>query len=71
MLFYTNLVDCITQVLGDVKFVECYSLSLGAQLYRGPMDLENGHRICQVLDPYGNSIGIRGRKNNTAVQALS
>ena len=27
MLFYANLVDRISQVLSDVKFVECYSLS--------------------------------------------
>jgi predicted enzyme related to lactoylglutathione lyase len=34
--------------------------SLGANLYRGPMDIENGQRMCQVRDPWGNCIGLRG-----------
>jgi mannose-6-phosphate isomerase-like protein (cupin superfamily)/predicted enzyme related to lactoylglutathione lyase len=33
---------------------------LGAVLYRGPMEIENGRRICQVRDPWGNCIGLRG-----------
>jgi predicted enzyme related to lactoylglutathione lyase len=34
--------------------------ALGAHLYRGPMDIENGLSVCQVEDPFGNLIGIRG-----------
>ena len=34
--------------------------SLGASLYRGPMDIEEGRRMCQVRDPWGNCIGLRG-----------
>lgn len=32
---------------------------LGGKLYRGPMEIEGGHWICQVLDPWGNCIGLR------------
>ncbi|RXJ72279.1 glyoxalase/bleomycin resistance/dioxygenase family protein [Veronia nyctiphanis] len=34
--------------------------SKGGQLYRGPMDIENGLSMCQVEDPFGNLIGLRG-----------
>ena len=34
--------------------------SLGATLYRGPMSIENGQRMCQVRDPWGNCLGLRG-----------
>lgn len=34
--------------------------SLGATLYRGPMRIENGMDMCQVRDPWGNCLGIRG-----------
>ena len=34
--------------------------STGAKLYRGPMDIEEGQRMCQVRDPWGNCIGLRG-----------
>ncbi len=34
--------------------------ALGARLYRGPMEIENGLSICQVEDPFGNLIGLRG-----------
>jgi predicted enzyme related to lactoylglutathione lyase len=33
---------------------------IGAALYRGPIDIANGQRMCQVLDPWGNCIGLRG-----------
>jgi predicted enzyme related to lactoylglutathione lyase len=33
---------------------------LGASLYRGPMEIENGLCMCQVRDPWGNCIGLRG-----------
>ncbi|WP_418318307.1 VOC family protein [Piscinibacter sakaiensis] len=34
--------------------------SLGATLYRGPMLIEAGQGMCQVRDPWGNCIGLRG-----------
>ena len=34
--------------------------ALGAPLYRGPMQIENKQRMCQVRDPWGNCIGLRG-----------
>ncbi|MDW3710594.1 MULTISPECIES: VOC family protein [unclassified Pseudomonas] len=36
-------------------------VQLGASLYRGPLALEDGDRICQVRDPWGNCIGLRQR----------
>ena len=33
---------------------------LGAALYRGPMRIEAGLSMCQVQDPWGNCIGLRG-----------
>lgn len=33
---------------------------LGAHLYRGPMEIEGGLSMCQVEDPFGNLIGLRG-----------
>lgn len=35
-------------------------VQLGAKLYRGPMKIENGLRMCQLIDPFGNLIGLRG-----------
>ena len=34
--------------------------SVGATLYRGPGEIEDGMRMCQVRDPWGNCIGLRG-----------
>ncbi|MBF4269698.1 glyoxalase/bleomycin resistance/dioxygenase family protein [Vibrio anguillarum] len=34
--------------------------TLGARLYRGPMEIENGLSMCQIEDPFGNLIGLRG-----------
>jgi predicted enzyme related to lactoylglutathione lyase len=39
---------------------ECF-YALGAKLYRGPMNIENGLSICQLEDPFGNLIGLRGK----------
>jgi predicted enzyme related to lactoylglutathione lyase len=33
---------------------------VGAKLYRGPLKIENGVSMCQVRDPWGNCIGLRG-----------
>jgi len=35
-------------------------LTIGATLYRGPIGIQDGLIICQVRDPWGNSIGLRG-----------
>ncbi|MEO9337366.1 VOC family protein [Mesorhizobium sp. SB112] len=35
-------------------------LSVGAMLYRGPLEIQNGLNMCQVRDPWGNCIGLRG-----------
>jgi ribosomal-protein-alanine N-acetyltransferase len=34
--------------------------AIGATLYRGPMAIEQGQRMCQLRDPWGNCIGLRG-----------
>jgi len=34
--------------------------SLGGTIYRGPMKIENNQSMCQVEDPFGNLIGLRG-----------
>ncbi|SHO56871.1 glyoxalase/bleomycin resistance/dioxygenase family protein [Vibrio quintilis] len=36
--------------------------SLGATLYRGPLEIENGLVMCQLEDPFGNLIGLRGHR---------
>lgn len=33
---------------------------LGAKLYRGPMLIDNDLRMCQLSDPFGNLIGLKG-----------
>lgn len=33
---------------------------LGAVRYRGPMQIEPGVWMCQVQDPWGNCLGLRG-----------
>jgi len=40
--------------------------SIGAKLYRGPMQIEGGQSMCQVQDPWGNCIGLRGQSNSNA-----
>lgn len=35
-------------------------VSIGAVLYRGPMKIEDDLWMCQVRDPWGNCIGLRG-----------
>ena len=41
-------------------------INLGATLYRGPMEIENGLLMCQVQDPWGNCIGLRGPNEKKA-----
>ncbi len=38
---------------------------VGARLYRGPMRIDDDLWMCQVRDPWGNCIGIRGPKPET------
>lgn len=40
--------------------------ALGATLYRGPLDLEDGQRMAQVRDPWGNLLGLRGPRGEDA-----
>jgi len=47
--------------VGDFDRSLQHLLGLGASLYRGPMAIEHGRRMCQVRDPWGNCLGIRGR----------
>jgi len=35
-------------------------MAIGAVLYRGPLDIEDQLSMCQVADPFGNLIGLRG-----------
>ncbi len=37
--------------------------ALGAELYRGPINIEHGLAMCQLSDPFGNLIGLRGHLN--------
>jgi hypothetical protein len=32
---------------------------LGAVAHRGPKTIFTGERLCQVLDPFGNLVGLR------------
>ena len=34
--------------------------SLGAVIYRGPIDIEEGRKMAQLKDPFGNVLGVRG-----------
>lgn len=40
--------------------------AIGARLYRGPMAIENGQLMCQVQDPWGNCIGVRGPSSRSS-----
>jgi hypothetical protein len=44
------------------QFEEALShlVSIGATLYRGPLPIEGGDLMCQVQDPWGNCMGLRG-----------
>ncbi|AKH65269.1 hypothetical protein VY86_19860 [Photorhabdus thracensis] len=44
----------------DLKDAIEHFQQLGANLYRGPMAIEDGLGMCQVEDPFGNLIGLRG-----------
>lgn len=42
----------------DASFT--HLVACGATPYRGPGDIEDGQRMCQLRDPWGNCIGLRG-----------
>lgn len=42
----------------DASFA--HLVAVGATPYRGPGDIEDGQRMCQLRDPWGNCIGLRG-----------
>lgn len=46
--------------VSDFDQVFNHFVSLGATLYRGPMNIENGRRMCKLKDPFGNLLGLRG-----------
>lgn len=48
-------VESITKALAHFQ-------ALGAKLYRGPMAIEDMRSMCQVQDPWGNCIGLRGNE---------
>ena len=44
----------------DLNIAINHFKSLGAKVYRGPIPIENGLGMCQIEDPFGNLIGLRG-----------
>ncbi|HLJ56981.1 MAG TPA: VOC family protein [Chthonomonadaceae bacterium] len=46
----------------DFEAALAHLQAAGATLYRGPMVIESSQRMCQVRDPWGNCIGLRGRQ---------
>ena len=44
----------------DFEATLTHLLQLGAVIYRGPLNIEGGQRMCQVRDPWGNCLGLRG-----------
>lgn len=51
--------------VGDLLEAIAHFRRLGSELYRGPMQIEDGLGMCQVTDPFGNLIGLRGPFNKT------
>ncbi|ASV86573.1 MULTISPECIES: VOC family protein [Ochrobactrum] len=35
-------------------------MAIGGTLYRGPLAIQDSLRMCQIKDPWGNCIGLRG-----------
>lgn len=44
----------------DFDAVRARAESLGAVIYRGPMAIDDGRRMAQFVDPFGNLFGLRG-----------
>lgn len=53
--------------VSDFGIALLHMQNIGAKLYRGPMEIENGQTICQVQDPWGNCIGLRGFSNPSKI----
>ncbi|NUN65940.1 glyoxalase [Pseudanabaena biceps] len=48
----------------DFDAVVARAIALGATIYRGPLDREDGYFMCQLKDPFGNLIGIFGVRSS-------
>jgi predicted enzyme related to lactoylglutathione lyase len=48
----------------DFEQALAHLTSVGAALYRGPMKIDGDLWMCQVRDPWGNCIGLRGPTHN-------
>lgn len=46
--------------VADLDRALAHFAALGAHLYRGPMAIQEELWMCQVRDPWGNCIGLRG-----------
>ena len=42
--------------------------SVGATLYRGPIQIEEGQSMCQLQDPWRNCIGLRGPSSSDSTR---
>jgi predicted enzyme related to lactoylglutathione lyase len=42
----------------DLERVKSHMIAHGATLHRGPATTELGARVCMLIDPFGNSIGL-------------
>ena len=47
--------------IGDFDAAVRRFQDLGAQVFRGPIEIGGSERVCLVRDPFGNTIGLRGR----------
>lgn len=45
----------------ELKSAIAHFAAHGAQVYRGPLEIENGEAICQLMDPFGNVLALIGR----------
>jgi predicted enzyme related to lactoylglutathione lyase len=53
--------------VSDLETALLHMQKIGAELYRGPMKIEAGQRMCQVRDPWGNCIGLRGFSSSSEI----
>lgn len=44
--------------VGDLGEVLERAQVLGAKLYRGPKTTDDSRKICQIIDPFGNVLGL-------------
>lgn len=55
----------------DLDEAIAHFAALGAAVYRGPLLIEDCLWMCQVRDPWGNCIGLRGPRTATAERSAS